>query len=102
LREKGIDLVNGSVGENLTTVGLDLSRLAKGDRLRVGESCVVEITDVRVPCHQLKKWDVDLPELIVGHSGWVAKVVADGVVKAGDRIESAKTKEPQMNADQRG
>jgi MOSC domain-containing protein YiiM len=87
LREKGIDLANGSVGENLTTCGLDLSRLAKGDRLLVGESCVVEITDVRVPCGNLKRWDVDLPELIVGNSGWVGKVVSEGVVRAGDSME---------------
>ena len=90
LREKGIDLKNGSVGENFTTVGLDLSRLAKGDRLAVGEKCIVEITDVRVPCSNLKKWDVDLPELIVGSSGWVAKVVAEGVVKPGDSIRTVE------------
>jgi MOSC domain-containing protein YiiM len=29
---------------------------------------------------------VDLPELIVGRSGWVAKVVKEGIVKAGDEI----------------
>jgi MOSC domain-containing protein YiiM len=90
LREKGIDLQNGSVGENFTTAGLDLSRLAKGDRLAVGERCIVEITDVRVPCSNLKKWDVDLPELIVGSSGWVAKVVAEGVVKPGDSIRKVE------------
>jgi MOSC domain-containing protein YiiM len=89
LRDKGIDLKNGSVGENFTTRGLDLNALSKGDRLRVGE-CVVEITDVRIPCSNLKKWDVDLPELIVGHSGWVARVSEEGVVKPGDAIEVIK------------
>jgi MOSC domain-containing protein YiiM len=86
LRDKGIDLKNGSVGENFTTRGLDLNKLAKGDRLRVGK-CLVEITDVRIPCSNLKKWDVDLPELIVGHSGWVAKVIEEGEVRSGDAIE---------------
>jgi MOSC domain-containing protein YiiM len=90
LREDhGIDLVNGAVGENFTTEGIDLNRLAKGDRLRVGGQggCVVELTDVRVPCRQLKMWDGDLPELIVGRSGWVGKVVTEGVVRAGDGVE---------------
>jgi MOSC domain-containing protein YiiM len=87
LHEQGVKVGNGDVGENFTTRGLDLLRLAKGDRLRVGAECVVEITDVRVPCRQLKKWDGDLPELIVGRSGWVAKVIAEGEVKAGDAIE---------------
>src|SRR5436190_18820610 len=43
LRDKGIDLVNGSVGENFTTRGLDLHKLSVGDRLRVGDVCVIEI-----------------------------------------------------------
>lgn len=89
LRESGVDLVNGAVGENFTTRGIDLNRLEPGDRLRVGE-CLIEITKVRVPCSNLKKWDVDLPEMIVGRSGWVAKVVEEGVVKAGDGIEVMK------------
>ena len=86
LREKGVDVGNGDIGENFTTRGIDLQKLLKGTRLRVGE-CVVEITDVRVPCHQLKKWDADLPELTVGRSGWVAKVVKEGVVRAGHAVE---------------
>jgi MOSC domain-containing protein YiiM len=86
LREQGVQVTNGNVGENFTTRGLDLSRLSKGDRLRVG-GCTIEITNVRVPCSQLKKWDVDLPELIVGRSGWVARVVEEGVVRPGDSIE---------------
>ena len=85
LREKDIDLQYGAVGENFTTRGLDLGALAKGDRLRVGD-CLIEITDVRVPCSNLKKWDPDLPELIVGHSGWVAKVIEEATVRPGAQI----------------
>ena len=86
LREKGIDLENGAVGENFTMRGIDLNSLSKGDRLRVGE-CLIEITDVRVPCRSLKKWHGELDRLIVGRSGWVAKVVEEAVVKQGDAIE---------------
>jgi MOSC domain-containing protein YiiM len=89
LRDKGVDLPNGSVGENFTTRGLDLQALTVGDRIRIGE-CVIELTKVRVPCHQLRKWDQDLPELIVGHSGWVAKVVKDGIVRPGDTVEKLR------------
>src|SRR3712207_9279925 len=78
--------------ENFTTRGIDLRKLAKGDRLRVGDGCVIELTDVRVPCRQLKMWDPELPELIVGRSGWVARVVAEGMVKEGDRIEIVSVK----------
>ena len=85
LRDDGVKVQNGDIGENFTTRGINLQHLKKGDRLKVGE-CVIEITDIRIPCFQLKKWDVDLPELIVGRSGWVAKVVKEGLVKQGDKI----------------
>ena len=86
LRDYGIDVSNGNLGENFTTRGLDLGALKPKDRLRVGQ-CVIEITAVRVPCNQLKKWDPDLPEIIVGRSGWVAKVIEEGTVRQGDAIE---------------
>jgi MOSC domain-containing protein YiiM len=85
LRDEGFDVAGGSFGENFTTTGIDLNALAKGDRLRVGD-CLVEITDVRVPCSTLKKCDARLPKAIVGRSGWVAKVLEEGVVRTGDAI----------------
>ena len=87
LREQGVkDLVNGSVGENFTTRGINLMSLRAGDRLRVGRECVIELTDVREPCRQLKKWDARFPKLILGRSGWLARVIVEGEVKAGDAI----------------
>ena len=85
LSDEGIDVSSGAFGENFTTAGIDLATLQKGDRLRVGD-CLIEITDVRVPCRTLKKWSEKLPQAIVGRSGWVAKVVEEAVVKPGDEI----------------
>jgi len=86
LRSEGIDVANGAFGENFTTSGIDLNLLDKGDRLRVGD-CLIEITDVRVPCNTLKKWSDKLPKSIIGRSGWVAKVVEEAVVRPGDEIQ---------------
>lgn len=85
LRESGINVSNGQIGENFTTRGLDLGTLKTGDRLRVG-GCIIEITKVRTPCSQLTKWDPELPYMIVGRSGWMAKVIEEGVVRPGDEI----------------
>lgn len=88
LREQGVKgLFNGSIGENFTTRGIDLMSLRPGDRLRVGRECVIELTDVREPCRQLKKWDARFPKLILGRSGWLARVTVEGEVKPGDAIE---------------
>lgn len=86
LAEQGIRLDAGSVGENLTTAGLDLQLLQPGDRLKVG-LCTIQITDVRVPCGQLAKWHPKLKTIITGHSGWVARVIEEGTLRPGDRIE---------------
>jgi MOSC domain-containing protein YiiM len=85
--EHGIDLMNGSVGENFTTRGIDLWALAPTDRLRVGDECIIEITDVRIPCRNLNQWDPNLLKVIVGRSGWVARVIVEGDVKSGDTVE---------------
>ena len=86
LRKRGVDLSPGAVGENLTTRGIDLDSLAVGSRLRVGMA-MIELTDVRIPCATLKKCDPLLPKLIKGHSGWVAKILEAGAVRAGDGVE---------------
>ena len=96
LRDKGIDIPYGSVGENFTTKNLDLNALKIGDRLKVGD-CIIEITDVRTPCGNLKKFDPDLPELIVGRSGWVAKVIEEATVRPNDPIQLLPIQPPTTN-----
>ncbi len=86
LRREGVEMQLGSVGENFSTRGIDLKLLQKGDRIRVGR-CVIELTDIRVPCRNLDRWHPQLHKLIEGRSGWVAKVVTEGEVKPGDAVE---------------
>lgn len=86
LRDYGVNVSAGQLGENFTTRGLDLGALKPRDRLRAGQ-CVIEITKVREPCSQLRRWDPDLPEIIVGRSGWVARVIEEGLICPGDPIE---------------
>ena len=85
LKDLGIDLANGAVGENFTTTGLDLDTITPGDRLRVGE-CLIEITDVRIPCRSLIKLHPNLLKQMQGHSGWVAKVIEEAIAQPGDAI----------------
>ena len=86
LRTEGIDLQWGSVGENFTTRGIDMSAIGPGTQIRAGE-CVIEVTAVRVPCRSLDKWDRRLMNLIQGRSGWMAKVIREATVRAGDEVE---------------
>ncbi|MBK7878682.1 MAG: MOSC domain-containing protein [Planctomycetes bacterium] len=77
----------GAYGENLLTEGLDYARLAAGDRLRVGAVVEIELHDVREPCGTLKSVDARFPNLMLGRSGFVCRVVRGGSVRPGDAVE---------------
>jgi MOSC domain-containing protein YiiM len=86
----GRPLVGGVFGENLTTGGLDVTGALIGERWRVGEQCVLQVTSPRIPCRTFAGWLDD--------NGWVRRftergapgaylrVIAPGQVRAGDSI----------------
>ncbi|MFN0242359.1 MAG: MOSC domain-containing protein [Planctomycetota bacterium] len=73
----------GAFGENLLTQGLDYAQLRAGDRLHVGDEVELEIHDVRAPCGTLKSVDSRFPNLMVGRSGFVCRVLRAGIVRTG-------------------
>ncbi|MFJ8231664.1 MOSC domain-containing protein [Streptomyces sp. NPDC094448] len=94
-RELGQPIANGSFGENLTTIGLDVSGARIGERWRIGERVVLEVTSGRIPCRTFAGW---LGELGLPEKGWLKrftqrakpgaylKVVEPGEIRAGDPV----------------
>ncbi|MFE7838428.1 MOSC domain-containing protein [Streptomyces sp. NPDC057474] len=90
-RELGRTLPSGIFGENLTTVGLDVSGALIGERWRIGPEVILEITTGRVPCLNFQRH--------LGERGWVKRftrqgapgaylrVIQPGEIRAGDPIE---------------
>lgn len=85
----------GDLGENITTIGLDLLALPAGTRLRLGSSAVVEVTGLRNPCSQLDRFQRGLMNAVLARdeqgalvrkAGVMAIVIDGGEVKAGDAI----------------
>jgi MOSC domain-containing protein YiiM len=88
--ELGRELRGGVFGENLTTAGVDVSGALVGERWRIGDSCVLQVTDPRIPCRTFAGW--------LRESGWerrftehgapgaYMRVVSPGPVQAGDPI----------------
>ncbi|OPG14691.1 MOSC domain-containing protein [Microbispora sp. GKU 823] len=86
----GRDLRDGQFGENLTTVGADVTGAVLGERWRVG-TAVLEVTAPRVPCVVFRNW--------LDERGWVKRftdenrtgayfrVIEQGELGAGDEIE---------------
>jgi MOSC domain-containing protein YiiM/GNAT superfamily N-acetyltransferase len=82
----------GSVGENLTTSGIELSRLPIGTRLAIGDRLVLELSGSAGPCDVIKGSFRD------GKSGRIsilthpddarmyARVITEGEVRTGDPI----------------
>lgn len=90
LREDGVDCsAPGTFGENVLVRGLDDAVLRPGDRVRLGSEVVVEIYDVRAPCKTLKSIDARFPDLMLGRSGWVCRVVTPGTLRPGMAVSPA-------------
>ena len=80
----------GAFGENLLTEGLDYAQLRPGDRLEVGRGIVLEIHDIREPCGTLRKVDTRFPDLMIGRSGFVCRVVQGGTLRPGLTIRASQ------------
>lgn len=93
LRAEGHSIAPGTTGENLTVAGLDWAALRVGDRLLVGEWVELEITGYAAPCSNIEGSFSDglfkrIAEKL--HPGWsrlYAKVLSEGLVRTGDRVE---------------
>ncbi|HEX6886493.1 MAG TPA: MOSC domain-containing protein [Candidatus Nanopelagicales bacterium] len=81
----------GLFGENLRTTGLDVSGLVVGERLRLGEGVLLEVTSPRNPCatfaHRMAEpqWVRRFTE--ARRPGAYARVLEQGSIEAGDPVE---------------
>ncbi|WP_460357403.1 MOSC domain-containing protein [Actinoallomurus acanthiterrae] len=88
--ELGRELPNGVFGENLTTSGVDVNAALIGERWRVGDRLVLEVSCPRIPCGTFQGF--------MREQGWIKRftqaalpgaylrVIEPGEVQAGDRI----------------
>ena len=92
LQAEGHPVFPGSVGENLTVVGLDWSGLAPGARLGLGEEAVVEITSYTPPCKKIAAsfargaFKRISQKVHPGHSRLYARVLQPGRLAVGQSV----------------
>ena len=81
---------DGAFGENISTDGLDEHSAAIGDRYRLG-SALVEISQGRKPCwklsHRFANPQLTAAVVSTGRAGWYCRVIEEGQVAAGDRLQ---------------
>jgi MOSC domain-containing protein YiiM len=97
LQAEGHPIYPGSVGENVTVVGLDWSRLAPGARLALGEEALVEITSYTSPCKKIAAsfaggdFKRISQKLHPGHSRLYARVLRPGRLGVGQSVASVES-----------
>jgi MOSC domain-containing protein YiiM len=78
-------LAPGQVKENITTRGLDLSGLVRGERLAIGDA-VLEVTGPCDPCSRMDEIRTGLQQALQGRRGILCRVVQGGRIRLGDGI----------------
>ncbi len=96
LARAGFTVGPGELGENVTTLDVELLGLPRGTRLRLGEAALVELTGLRNPCRQID--DNIAPGAmaatleraadcaLIRKAGVMAIVLEAGEVRPGDRV----------------
>jgi MOSC domain-containing protein YiiM len=99
LAAEGHAITPGALGENVTTQGLDWSRVVPGAVLRLGAGVVVEVTRYTSPCLNIAPVFRGRDYSRVSqkrHPGWsrvYARVLAEGALRAGDPVRLLDARE---------
>ena len=84
---KGAKVSPGDFAENITTEGLNLHELSVGNKLKLGESTELEITQFGKKCHSRCEILQQVGDCIMPREGVCAKVTRAGAISVGDVIE---------------
>ena len=86
----GLDLGPGAFGENLTTIGIDVSGARIGERWRIG-TVELRVTGPRIPCFKLEARigvrGFQRQFLHAGRPGAYFAITQEGELQAGDEVE---------------
>jgi len=104
LASRDIQLAPGMMGENLTLDQIAVMQLPVGTQLEIGEA-LIEITEVRNPCHQLNGIDPRLLQAVVRkdegrtrfNAGVLARILRSGWVRPGDAVRVLPAQEAANN-----
>jgi len=91
----GRGLTAGAFGENLRTVGADISGARVGDRFRSRDGVLLEVSAPRIPCAKLAA-HLGVPDMVsrflsAGRPGAYLRVLAGGAIGAGDVLEHVRS-----------
>lgn len=86
-REQGLEVSFGDFAENIATSGIDWLKISIGARVTIGESALVEITQIGKECHNRCAIYYLAGDCIMPREGVFGRVIQGGNIRRGDRIE---------------
>ena len=96
LQDKGFNVNPATLGENITTTGIELLSLPTGAILHIGKDAKIEITGLRMPCAQINQYQKGLAAAVIERDengktvskiGIMGIILKGGLIAAGDKIE---------------
>jgi len=85
----GLSVGFGDFAENFATEGIDWVKVPVGERFELGESALVEITQIGKECHKRCAIFYQAGDCIMPREGVFARVIEGGVIRPGDEIVPA-------------
>jgi MOSC domain-containing protein YiiM len=85
-KDRGLNVTFGDFAENFATEGVDWKNIPIGTRLKLGDTTLVEVTQIGKECHNKCAIYYQAGDCIMPKEGIFAKVLEGGTVNKGDDI----------------
>ena len=82
-----LDLMPGDFAENLTTKGLEISKLKVGTKLLMGEEILLQVSQIGKKCHDDCAIKDKTGHCLMPEKGIFCRVLEGGPLKRGDKIK---------------
>jgi MOSC domain-containing protein YiiM len=82
-----LDIHPGDFAENITTVGVDFTKIKIGTTVYIGDSVEIKITQIGKKCHHSCIIRETVGDCIMPREGVFGRVLKGGDIREGDRIE---------------
>jgi len=86
-RSSGLDVTFGDFAENIATAGTDWKTVPVGTRIRLGDTALIEITQIGKECLNRCAIYYQAGDCIMPREGVFARVLEGGLIRCGDVIE---------------
>ena len=85
-KENGLDVTFGDFAENIATKGINWQKVPVGTKMHLGDSALVEITQIGKECHNKCAIYYLAGDCIMPREGIFARVLKGGKIRRDDRV----------------